>query len=210
MKILVFDTETTGFLQEHLPLEEPSQPWPVQIAAGFFDIEGKPQGEVNMLVNPRCPISYGAMTVHGITEKRAAEFGLKPVTALSMFAGMARQADVVVAHNIKFDQQIILAGIYRTWSTASANDCFFGKQLLCTQEMSASICNLPATVRMKATGFGDKPKAPKLEEAYDFFFGRKFENAHNGRADMMACAEIFFEILRREGVEKYIPTQVAA
>lgn len=44
-------------------------------------------------------------------------------------------------------------------------------------------------------------KYPRLEESYMFFFGKKFDGAHDAGCDVQACAEVFFHCLK-EGIIK--------
>ena len=54
---------------------------------------------------------------------------------------------------------------------------------------STSYCKLPGK---NGKGF----KWPKLEELYQVLFGKQMENAHDALADVMACKECFFELIK--------------
>ena len=115
--ILFFDTETTGFFQDRLPTDHPDQPYIVQLAAELSDDEGKPIAGFSFIVDPG--ISDGvfipdrASGVHGITNDRAVQFGVSAEFALSAFTHLYQRADIVCAHNIKFDRGVMEAAIAR-------------------------------------------------------------------------------------------------
>ena len=50
---------------------------------------------------------------------------------------------------------------------------------------------------MKAAGFRT-PKAPKLTKAYQFFFGKDFDGAHNAMNDVLATRDVFFALKKRK------------
>ena len=70
----------------------------------------------------------------------------------------------------------------------------------CTMSASSAIMKLPPTEKMISAGF-NKPKPPKLSDAYEHFFGKNLEGAHNALVDVRACKEVYFELLKRNAVE---------
>lgn len=50
--ILFFDTETTGFFQDKLPVDHPDQPYIVQLAAQLCEDLGEPIAEFSLIVDP--------------------------------------------------------------------------------------------------------------------------------------------------------------
>jgi len=59
---------------------------------------------------------------------------------------------------------------------------------ICTMMKSTSFCKIP--------GANGRPKWPKLEELYHKLFNKSFAGAHNALADVEACAECFYELVR--------------
>lgn len=105
--ILFIDCETSDLLKRDRPLDDPSQPWAVSIAAqlvidetesDFFHLHIKAEGR---------QVRAGAEAVHGISTRLAAKRGLSEVAALGVLCGLAAQAEMVVGHGIDFDRQII-------------------------------------------------------------------------------------------------------
>jgi len=198
MKILIYDTETTGLLVNQFPLNHEDQPWPVQIAAAIFSADAVLQSAINLIINPPCLIPPKLTQLHGISNDRALEWGLKPITAVSMFLSMLDKCDTCVAHNGEYDMDIITSAQERT--LPGRGNLFQGKKIVCTKEAATPVLNLPPTQRMMETGFGNKPKAPSLAETYRFLFGEDFTGAHGAFADMMACAKCYFELVKRGAI----------
>jgi len=197
--ILFFDTETTGFFQDRLPIDHPDQPYIVQLAAELTDDDGEPIAGFSFIVDPG--ISDGvfipdrASFVHGITNERAAQFGVSADFALSAFTHLYQRADIVCAHNIKFDRGVMEAAIARHYGKVMP----LRKTLFCTMEAASPVVNLPPTERMLAAGF-TKPKPPKLEECIRHFFNEELDGAHDAMVDVRACRRVYFH-LQTMGVE---------
>ena len=195
--ILFFDTETTGFVDDRLPLDDPSQPYVVQLAAQLCDDEGAILAGFSLIVDPG--ISNGieiparAAEVHGITNERAVQFGVSAEFALSAFTHLYQRADLVVAHNIKFDRAIIETAIARHYRKVMP----LRRPLFCTMEAASPIINLPPTDRMRAAGF-NKPKPPKLEECVRHFFDEPLDGAHDAMVDVIACRRVYFRLKELE------------
>lgn len=187
--ILFFDTETTGFFQDRLPVDHPDQPYIVQLAAELCDDSGDSVSSFSLIIDNGVEIPAQASGVHGITTERAAQFGVSASSALSMFTHLYQRADVVVAHNIKFDRGVIEAAIARHYDRVMP----LRKPLFCTMEAASPIVNLPPTERMIAAGF-TKPKPPKLEECIRHFFNEALDGAHDAMIDVGACRRVYFHL----------------
>lgn len=191
--ILFFDTETTGFFQDRLPIDHPDQPYIVQLAAELADDDGEPVAGFSFIVDPG--ISEGvlipdrAASVHGITNERAIQFGVSAEFALSAFTHLYQRADIVCAHNINFDRGVMEAAIARHYGRIMP----FRKALFCTMEAASPIVNLPPTERMLAAGF-TKPKPPKLEECIKHFFDEELDGAHDAMIDVRACRRVYYHL----------------
>lgn len=191
--ILFFDTETTGFFQDRLPVDDISQPWIVQLAAQLCEDDGSVIAGFSTIVDNGVPVPEKASDVHGITEQKAAQFGVSAEFALSAFTHLYQRADVVCAHNIKFDKNVTEAAIARHYGRIMP----LRKPLFCTMEAATPIINLPPTERMRAMGM-TKPKPPKLEECIRHFFGEDLEGAHDAMIDVVACRRVYFHIKSME------------
>lgn len=187
--ILFYDTETTGFYDERLPLNHDAQPHLVQLAALLTEDDGAEVMSVSLVVNPGVPIPQKASDVHGITDDIAEERGVTPALAVNMFRHLYNLADTVVAHNVKFDKGIMEVAATRRHGQIVE----LTKPVFCTMEAASPIVDLPPTERMIAAGF-NKPKPPKLEECIAHFFGEKLEGAHDAMIDVQACKRVYFHL----------------
>lgn len=187
--ILFFDTETTGFFNDRQPVNHPSQPHIVQLAAMLTEDDGAEVMSFSVIVDNGVSIPVQASNVHGITTEIADARGIEPEIAMHLFTHAYRLADTVVAHNIKFDKGVVEAEIFRRHGEVRR----LSKPLFCTMEAATPIVNLPPTERMLAAGF-DKPKPPKLEECIRHFFDEALDGAHDAMIDVDACRRVFFHL----------------
>lgn len=194
MSVLFFDTETSGLPLFRAPSSDPGQPHCVQIAAILTDDRGAEKASINLIVKPEgWEIPEAASNVHGITTEMADRYGIREAVASAMFYDLLCRADTHVAHNVKFDRQIVEIMFAR----ASINRPIPGRAF-CTADATAPICNLPPTARMLSAGF-NKPKTPKLEEAYRHFFGEEIIGAHDALVDVRACMRIYWHLIESQG-----------
>lgn len=191
--ILFFDTETTGFFQDRLPIDDPSQPYVVQLAAQLCEDNGEAVAGISLIVDPGIEagvdIPAQASNVHGITNDRALKLGVTMEFALSAFQHLYARADMIVAHNIKFDKGVMEAAIARQYRRIRP----ITKKLFCTMETASPIIKLPPTDRMRAAGM-DKPKPPKLEECIRHFFNEDLDGAHDAMIDVAACRRVYLHL----------------
>jgi len=180
MNYLIFDTETSGLPQKSAGLA--GQPWLLQLGAILLDEQYAPLEELNVLVNygHDVPIHPKAAEAHGITNERCRAQGLPPSEVFLKFESMRRNAEVLVAHNKEFDDQI--------WAT-------FAERLDQPTCRPASYCTMLAMVPIMRIPFKTKRpgwKWPNLMEAYGHVTGgQKFDGAHDAMADVRAVVEVF-------------------
>jgi DNA polymerase-3 subunit epsilon len=189
--ILFFATETTGFLDDRLPIDHEAQPYIVQLAAQLCEDGGTPVAGFSFIVAPGVPIPERAAAVHGITDEKSMQFGVSAEFAMSAFTHLYRRADLVCAHNIKFDKGVMEVAIARHYGRTMP----LRKPLFCTMEAASPIVNLPPTERMLAAGF-TKPKPPKLEECIRHFFDEELDGAHDAMVDVAACRRVYLHLAK--------------
>ncbi len=192
--LLFFDTETTGLPVKGGALEQ--QPRIVQLAALLTTDEGEERACFSTLIRPQgwC-IPAEAAAIHGISTERALEEGVNLKAALHVLYAWMGCARVQVAHNIRFDAQLLRWDSERAFGRAP--DPASLPPPFCTMDAAAPIVNLPPTPRMVAAGF-HRPKAPKLAECIRHFFGEDLAGAHDALVDVRACARVYLHLQRRK------------
>ena len=187
MKYLFFDTETTGLVQSRLPLSDPAQPHLVQLGLVQLDENLEVIQQASIIIKAdNFVIPKEASDVHGITQDKAEKYGVPIKTALSLFNQMCLQSDMLIAHNLKFDEMLMQIEANRY----QVPDRMANLNKYCTMDASKSIVAIPPTDRMKAAGITDY-KSPRLEEAYKFFTGKDLDGAHDALVDVLATIEVF-------------------
>jgi DNA polymerase III subunit epsilon len=179
---LVFDTETTGFLNRKLPANHPDQGRIVQIAAMLLDNNLDSMAAFSLLIKPdNWNIQPGAQKVHGISKELCEKHGVEIPLALSILSSLMLKAKYLVAFNLAFDKSMLeieaeLLQLSGHFNRPQENQ-------FCVMEMTTPICKLPGK-------FPNSYKWPKLEEAYNYFFGRKPDNTHDALGDVKATCEV--------------------
>ena len=186
---LFFDTETTGIPRNYRAAVSDLQNWPrlVQIAWLLVDDEAREVASAEYIVLPAgFTIPVDAARIHGITTEIAAEKGVGIGTILDAVMPDIRRADLLVAHNMAFDEKILGAELLR----AGRRNVVESSKRQCTMQGATDYCRLPGRY-----GY----KWPTLQELHTKLFNEPFEGAHQALVDVRACARCYFE-LRRLGV----------
>lgn len=191
MRILYFDTETTGLLPRRG--EGGENPHLVQLGA-LLVADGHESALFSCLIKPDgWEIPAEATNIHGITNEMCHAAGLELVDALSFFLELTRLAGKLVAHNYEFDACLLDIEYRRLGQQGFLfND---GRQF-CTMKAATDICKIQGT----HGGNGESPRAgsklrtfvkyPKLTEAHEFFLGQPFEGVHTAIGDVKACRAV--------------------
>lgn len=187
---LFFDTETTGLPRNwNAPVEDLDN-WPrlVQLAWLIYDYDAKKVEEKQYIIKPEgFLIPPQSASVHGITTERALQEGSDLKEILSEFAGAIDGVDLLVAHNMNFDEKIAGSEFLRK----EIPNKLFSKKRFCTMISSINFCKIPSAN-------GEGYKWPRLAELHTVLFGKDFEDAHDAFVDTSVCARCFFELARRK------------
>lgn len=185
MPTLFLDTETTGMYDFKSHFTAKNQPHICQIAALLDDEDRDEVASISLLINPSgWTFDPEAVSVHGITLEKAMECGVSLALACQIFNALLQKSDRLVAHNLKFDLQVMasqFAKVGQTFDTGS-------RKGYCTMLASTTICKLPSTRY-------NQYKWPKLAEAYQILCGEELIGAHDALADVRACKEIYYQLI---------------
>ena len=191
---LFFDTETTGFPQDKLPLDDPAQPYIVQLAAVLDDENGNIKNSMNVIINADCgPVPEGAYNVHKISEEIYKKFGIDCLVALAAFNSLVQCTDVIVAHNIAFDLKLLKTAYARIGKLEAFTSKVQSKPQFCTMLATTDVVKIPSP-----RGRGGY-KWPKLDEAYRVLVDPSgFAGAHDAYEDVKACREVFYSLKKED------------
>ena len=185
---LIFDSETSTFPSPKLAANHPNQARIVQLAWTLLDEQFKERACFNSLI--RIPSSVriheGAKKAHGISEEDCRKYGVDASVALQPFFDLRSNCKVLVAHNIKFDHQLMEIEHTLIYGVKYGD----ATEHFCTMEAMTDICKLPFAATSRQS-FGKEYKWPTLQEAHQYAFGYQFEGAHDALADVRATARLY-------------------
>ena len=184
---LIVDCETSGLPTNwRAPVSDVAN-WPraIQVAWALFDAQKARLLASARIVRPEgFTIPADAVRVHGITTERARAEGRPISDVLGDLTAAAASAQVFVAHNASFDASVIGAEYLRL----GLKPPFGAETMICTMRQSADYLRIPGPY-----GY----KWPTLDELHRALFGTGFSGAHDAAADVEACADCFFELVKR-------------
>lgn len=181
MKIFVFDTETTGFINK---LEKDLEKQPRIIQFAWILCELLPNGEstileeVNIMIHPWIPIPFESSQVHHIYD---IDVIWKPKIdeVLDTIIKYINEPDLLVWHNIEFDEEMVKLELKRL----SREYDYKPKKTLCTMRNTVDICKIEVVPW--------RYKFPKLGELHKHLFGEYFIGAHDALVDVKATLRCF-------------------
>jgi len=194
MRVLVFDTETTGLPPKNIPTNQPDK-WPhiIQLSWVIYNDETKQveeEADHIICLGTHIPISPESIAVHGITSEYSRAKGIAMDVALFDFKHAANRCGKIVAHNLAFDMNMILVEFYRN----RVFNYIFPREEYCTMKNGTPICKLLKVWDDGSTSF----KFPKLVELYYALFGSNApapEGLHNSKVDVELCLKCYLKMM---------------
>lgn len=193
MKVLVFDTETTGLIPKN---PKTLEDWPhiVQLSCIFIDLDRLDEMYVdNFIINPEVDIPKETSDIHGITNEIAKKDGIAIRDVLLRITAWLDEADVLVAHNLSFDKKIIEKELERMDYPNYFNIREY--EIYDTMKEGKNLCNI-VVVNKRGHGY---IKFPKLIELYKYLFKPtddclELSNAHNAIYDVLMTLRCYLEM----------------
>lgn len=203
MKLLVFDTETTGLppKTKNMKMEDLDY-WPhvVQFSYIVYDTESNIIIKIkDSIIKIPVNMCQEVIDIHGITNEMSQSSTCNIENVLEEFYYDFENVDCVVAHNINFDLNMIKVELMRL--TMRENDAEVFKSFLksvnstkqnvyCTMANSTELCNLKVLSK-----FGNYyTKFPKLSELHFELFGVVPRNLHNSMNDVLICLRCYYKL----------------
>jgi len=191
MKILLFDTETTGLPHKpQFPAKMCKNNWAdiVSIAWILADENGNALETEYHVIRPEgWNIPQDSVEIHKITEEYANTYGESLKSVMDKFIESVKSSDVLVAHNINFDKNVVNNALkWRLDFPYLLEDIV--KRFFCTMKESREIVGLPGKTK-------GSYKMAKLSEMYERLFDKKpLQVLHNALSDTQIMKDCFFRI----------------
>ena len=206
MKVMIFDTETTGLPKTKIINPDTLNKWPyiVQLSFIIFDTETNSIIDLNdSIIKMKKDISIPKESIefHKITNEISNEKGISIESVINKFIINLNNCDLLVGHNITFDINMvkveILRLIYEMYENKTEEDLQWYKYYLfkitnfkntyCTIQESVNICNIKSIDK-----YGKEyVKFPKLIELHKTLFNTLPNNLHNSLNDILVTLRCF-------------------
>ena len=202
MKVLIFDTETTG-LPKGNPSQNEIEKWPyiVQLSYILYDIS-KHKVLVShdhiIKLGDNVEISKKSEEMHGISKERSQNEGIDIELALDLFNICLQNTNILVAHNISFDKSMLLAEAIRNNMNISFSK--FKYLEYCTMKRSVELCNIETLHKASGRTY---IKYPTLSELHKKLFKTIPQGTHNSFIDILICMRCFYKMMFDEDVCKH-------
>lgn len=195
MKVLVFDTETTGLPTGRNPsiLDTPQWPYIVQLSYIIYDISKNLIIETfDNVINLKddVEITEDSTKIHGITKEICKSIGVPIKPALEKFNAAIQTVDKVIGHNLSFDKRVIMVECIRNNVQQHFNFRQYKIPDYCTMMNSIDICKIEMTNASGKKYF----KYPKLSELHDNLFGEIPNGLHNSFVDILICLRCYVKL----------------
>lgn len=204
MKILVFDTETTGLPQKNEFNREPSiydfDKWPciIQISYILYDLSTNETIVKNnyIKIDNSIIIPPESFEKHKLTHEFLNTNGINIIPALREFNTLLKISDIIVGHNISFDKRMVFVECLRN-NVPQYFTSFRGKERIkkmefCTMRKTTKYCNF-----IKISKKTNKPylKTPSLSELYLHLFPDSTlpSELHNSLVDILITLKCYIK-----------------
>jgi DNA polymerase-3 subunit epsilon len=208
MRVLVFDTETTGLPKSKLISPDTLHLWPyvVQLSFVIYDtnlndiVEAK-----DYIINLKegVLIPQESTNIHGITNEISSSKGLAIEEVLNVFFYYLRNVDLLIGHNVSFDINMLkiellriiylnkhISSVVQTETKHNLHFLTNFTNICCTLQDSIDLCNIKATDK-----YGKQyAKWPKLSELHQKLFDTTPNNLHNSFNDILATLRCFVKM----------------
>lgn len=190
MKIFVFDTETTWFINKK-ENDLNKQPKIIQFAGILGELkDGTFQEEkrIDILINPKIPIPFASSQVHHIYDIDVKESPyIEDVIDEILY--YINTPDIIIWHNIEYDEDMTKLELKRLQREHE----YKPKQVICTMKTTVDYCAIQWN--------GARFKYPKLWELHKKLFHEYFSGAHDALIDVEATLRCFIELVNQKVIE---------
>jgi hypothetical protein len=215
MRLLVFDTETTGLPKTKVISPDTLDQWPhiVQFSYIIYDSSINTIVETQnyiIKIGENIIIPEDSIQIHGITNEASRSRGTSLSFVLTEFFDNLKECDQIVGHNISFDINMIrvelLRIIYfnaitrRELYDLKTNLYFLNnfKSVKCTMKMAFQLSYIQVIDKQGKPYF----KFPKLVELHQKLFDVTPNNLHNSFNDILVTLRCFIKMEKNKDINE--------
>lgn len=214
MKVIIFDTETTGLPKSRQSLVTNTEEWPhiVQFSYIIYDIDTNKLEKVEDFIiklAAEIEIPEESSNIHHITKEISDENGESIKKVITQFANDIAKCDMLIAHNLEFDLNMLIVELIRMNRAAELledesaidfNNLTYEMitkiEKYCTMKETEKKCNIKAVSK---TG-KEYTKYPTLGELHYYLFRSYPKNLHNSLNDILICLRCFYMLQKKEDI----------
>jgi DNA polymerase III epsilon subunit-like protein len=195
MRVLVFDTETTGLPTERNASIYHVDKWPyiIQLSYIIYCTETNKMTIINDYINipDSVKISKESQDIHKIS-RETLKTGIDIENALKKFNYYSNNSELVVGHNVSFDKRMLMVEGIRNKIRVDISESY------CTMKNSIELCKIE-----KISRDGEKYyKYPTLSELYKKLFDIIPKNTHDALIDNLICMRCFCKMELKKDISE--------
>ena len=190
MKFLLFDTSANGQPQSYNASFRDSFNWPrmIHLSWQLMNEKGQILESRDDLIKPLgFSLTEQISKRHKVTMAELKEKGVDVKESTEAFMKVVREADMVFAHNLVFNQGVVTAEADR----AEIIERLSSADTYCLMQEATYYCGIP--------GKRGKFKWPTLPELHKRIFGKSYNNPSNAASDLNALGRCFI-VMYKTGV----------
>jgi DNA polymerase III epsilon subunit-like protein len=192
MKVLVFDTETTGLPVERNPSIYDTQKWPHIIQLSYIVYDSETNEIITVEDDTNINITPESQKIHNISREMLDSKGIPIQDALHKFIRFTDMSDLLVGHNVSFDKRMVIVEGVRNKIKMNINETY------CTMKNSIDVCKIERVGQN-----GDKYfKYPTLSELHNELFKQVPKNTHNALIDILLCMRCFIQLELKQDISR--------
>lgn len=194
MKVLIFDTETTGLPKGKATPKE-TEKWPhiIQLSYILFDVSTNKiivNHDHVVKIDEDVELTQKSFEMHGISKEKSRTEGINIKLAIELFNICLKETNILIAHNIQFDKNMIMAECFRH----NIQPQFSKYRYLeyCTMKRSDELCGIKTLHKPSGRTY---IKFPTLTELHEKLFNVKPKGTHNSYIDILICLRCYYKLM---------------
>lgn len=194
MKIIVFDTETSGLPSTRQLNPNAINYWPfiMQFSYIIYDMETHKlvkTFDTLVKINEHVIIDPKSIEIHGIHKEQCIREGKHIVDIVAEFMTDLTQCEILIGHNIEFDRNMLIIELLRNNLFETYIPVLNKKKHFCTMKNTVKLCNIEVEGKC-----GIYKKFPKLSELHAKLFYFEPKSLHNSLHDILITLRCYVKM----------------